>query len=193
MLFGCPGAGKGTQRELLKRHFELRGIPCQTIDVGRYLRGITKRYQDAKIIGSLSQMMERGDPVPAAFPVSALIKATLKIKNEECGCIITDGIGRRLHEVEIAIELLLEIPQSQINAVVLDISQDEVKNRLICRGRMDDQDHAIDKRINLYESKEGTQAAIRYLCEHPSVRVHRVSGTEKPKIVFGSILKCLNI
>ena len=194
MLFGNPGAGKGTQKEKLKNFFRFQGILCRVIDVGSYLRNVVEEHRDARIVRPLLRMMERGDPVPAAFPINALIETALKIKNEECSCIITDGIGRRLREIKIAIELLLEIPQSQITAIVINVPEGVAKNRLFSRGRKDDQNNAITQRIGLYyDAEEGTQAAIHYLRGHPSIEVYEVCGSEDPETVHKNILECLSI
>ena len=149
VLFGPPGAGKGTQANLLIEKYNL--IHLSTGDI---LRGeISERTPlglEAKSI------MDRGDLVPDEV-VIGMIASKLE-KNPNTNGFIFDGFPRTTAQAE-ALDNLLKRKESSINIMLsLKVEEKELISRLLERGkdsgRADDQNEKIiANRINEYNTK----------------------------------------
>lgn len=149
VLFGPPGAGKGTQSNLLIERYNL--VHLSTGDI---LRGeISKRTalgMEAK------KLMERGDLVPDEV-VIGMISSKLDNTPDANGFIF-DGFPRTAAQAK-ALDNLLEEKETSISAMLsLQVEDEELIRRLLSRGknsgRVDDQDeNIIANRINEYNNK----------------------------------------
>ena len=149
VLFGPPGAGKGTQSNLLIERYNLVHL-----STGNILRGeISKRTalgMEAK------KLMERGDLVPDEV-VIGMISSKLD-NNPDANGFIFDGFPRTATQAK-ALDNLLEEKKTSISAMLsLQVEDEELIRRLLSRGknsgRVDDQDeNIIANRINEYNNK----------------------------------------
>ena len=138
VLFGPPGAGKGTQAEVLKVKYQL--VHISTGDVFRY--NIKNQTQ----LGTLAKSyMDKGHLVPDGVTIK-MLKAEVE-KNPEANGFVFDGFPRTAAQAE-ALAILMEEKSSQINAMVaLEVDDEILVGRLLERGktssRADDADEAI--------------------------------------------------
>lgn len=149
VLFGPPGAGKGTQSEKIIENFGLKHI--STGDLFR------KHLGEGTELGKKAQgYMDNGKLVPDEV-VIGMVEDFLAANTEAKGFIF-DGFPRTVAQAE-ALDLLLEKHDTAINAMLmLDVPQDELKRRLLERGktsgRADDQnEEKINVRIQEYLNK----------------------------------------
>ncbi|MDX5585813.1 MAG: adenylate kinase [Aureibaculum sp.] len=149
VLFGPPGAGKGTQAEVLKEKFNL--IHISTGDVFRFnIKNETKLGMLAK------SYMDKGDLVPDKVTID-MLKAEVD-KNPNANGFIFDGFPRTESQA-IALDDFLHEKGNTINGMVaLEVSEDLLVARLLKRGetsgRPDDQDeNKIRNRFSEYENK----------------------------------------
>jgi adenylate kinase len=149
VLFGKPGAGKGTQAEFLKEKYNLKHI--STGDVFRY------NIKNGTALGTLAKSyMDKGDLVPDEVTIKMLREEVEK--NPEADGFIFDGFPRTAAQAE-ALDNLLESKDMGINATIALEANDEVLiERLLERGkisgRSDDQDVAkIRNRFEEYNQK----------------------------------------
>lgn len=149
VLFGPPGAGKGTQASLLKEKYDL--VHISTGDVFRYnIKNETK-------LGLLAKtFMDRGDLVPDEVTIN-MLKAEVE-KNEGANGFIFDGFPRTQSQAE-ALDRFLAEKETAINGMVaLEVPEDLLVERLLERGktsgRTDDTDETkIRNRFNEYNTK----------------------------------------
>ena len=149
VLFGPPGAGKGTQATLLKDKYNL--VHISTGDVFRYnIKNETK-------LGVLAKTyMDKGDLVPDKVTID-MLKAEVE-KNTEANGFIFDGFPRTQSQAE-ALDAFLGEKGAQINGMVaLEVPEDLLVARLLERGktsgRTDDTDESkIRNRFNEYNTK----------------------------------------
>lgn len=149
VLFGPPGAGKGTQSEKLIAKYNL--VHLSTGDIFRTnIKGETE-------LGKLAQSyMDDGKLVPDEVTID-MLAAELEKKPDAKGFIF-DGFPRTQAQAA-ALDKLLESRNSGITLMLaLEVGEEELKQRLLLRGkasgRADDQDeNIIQKRIDEYNSK----------------------------------------
>lgn len=168
VLFGPPGAGKGTQAEFLIEKFNL--IHLSTGDLLRNeITAGTKLGLEAK------SFMDKGELVPDEV-VIGMIKVKLETVKDADGFIF-DGFPRTVDQAK-ALDILLNGNGTPISGMLcLDVEKQELINRLLSRGkvsgRADDQDSTIiENRINVYNLK--TRPIIEYY--KPQGKYFRIDG-----------------
>ena len=149
VLFGPPGAGKGTQAEFLIRDLGL--IHLSTGDLLRSeIAASTSLGLEAK------NFMDKGELVPDDV-VIGMIKNKLQ-ENQNAKGFIFDGFPRTVAQAE-ALDIALEDLDVPVSGMLsLEVEKEELIARLLSRGaisgRSDDQDPAvIENRIQVYEEK----------------------------------------
>tara|TARA_Y100001934_G_C12345391_1_gene772487 strand:+ start:1846 stop:2418 length:573 start_codon:yes stop_codon:yes gene_type:complete len=146
VLFGPPGAGKGTQSEKLIEQYQLKHL--STGDIFRAnIKGETE-------LGLLAKSyIDKGDLVPDEVTIN-MLKSELE-KAPDAKGFIFDGFPRTTPQAE-ALDQLLESRGTQISIMLaLEVEENELKDRLMERGktsgRSDDTNPAIiQARIDNY-------------------------------------------
>jgi len=149
VLFGPPGAGKGTQATFLKEMYNL--VHISTGDVFRF------NIKNATELGLLAKKyMDEGDLVPDEVTIN-MLKAEVE-KNTDAQGFIFDGFPRTQSQAE-ALDAFLGDKGEQINAMIaLEVPENLLVERLLERGktsgRTDDIDETkIRNRFNEYNTK----------------------------------------
>ena len=156
VLFGKPGAGKGTQAEFLKEKYNLTHI--STGDVFRYnLKNGTELGKQAKVF------MDRAELVPDSITIDML--ADEVEKNMDKAGFLFDGFPRTIQQAEALEALLKEKNIRFVGTIGLEANDDVLVQRIIERGktsgRADDQDEKII-RSRYEEYNEKTAPLIDY-------------------------------
>ncbi|MAZ26365.1 MAG: adenylate kinase [Cytophagaceae bacterium] len=146
VLFGPPGAGKGTQASILKEEYNL--VHISTGDVFRY------NIKNATELGTLAKSyMDKGQLVPDEVTIK-MLSAEVD-KNADAKGFIFDGFPRTTAQAE-ALDVLLEEKGTQVSAMVaLEVDDEVLVQRLLERGktsgRKDDaNEQVIRDRIKVY-------------------------------------------
>lgn len=149
VLFGPPGAGKGTQSERLIEKYHL--VHLSTGDVFRAnIKGETE-------LGVLAKsFMDKGQLVPDEVTINMLRSEVLK--HPDSKGFIFDGFPRTNAQAE-ALDSFLNALNTSISVMLaLEVEENELKERLKKRaeisGRIDDANpEVIQNRINVYQSE----------------------------------------
>jgi adenylate kinase len=149
VLFGPPGAGKGTQAEFLKTKYDL--VHISTGDVFRY------NIKNETELGLLAKSyMDNGDLVPDEVTID-MLKAEVN-DNPDANGFIFDGFPRTESQAESLDTFLAQKNTGISGMIALEVPENLLVERLLNRGktsgRADDQDEAkIRNRFNEYQSK----------------------------------------
>lgn len=148
ILFGPPGAGKGTQAQRLVRE---RGMV--QLSTGDMLRAA--RASGSPLGREVAEIMDSGRLVPDAC-VIALIEERLP-ETEAAGGAIFDGFPRTVAQAE-ALDAMLDRRGAQIDAVVRllvdeDALLDRITGRFAQQGRPDDDPIVFKTRLQAYNDQ----------------------------------------
>lgn len=155
VIFGPPGAGKGTQSLKLKEKFDLVHI-----STGDVFRALDPESDLAKLAKSYS---DKGNLVPDEITIKILENEVQKYP--DANGVIYDGFPRTEAQAE-ALDAFLAGKGSSITmALALEVAEDELrerlKNRALDSGRPDDADPAIiQNRIDVYNAQTAPVAGF---------------------------------
>jgi adenylate kinase len=149
VLFGAPGAGKGTQADFLIEKFNL--IHLSTGDLLRsQIAAKTELGMEAK------SLIDKGCLASDSIVIE-MIKAKLQ-ENTNANGYIFDGFPRTVEQA-LALDIMLEEIDTSVSGMLcLCVDEEELINRILFRGktsgRSDDQDVSIiQNRIKVYHEK----------------------------------------
>jgi len=174
VLFGPPGAGKGTQSAKIKEKYNL--IHLSTGDLLR------AEIKDGTALGMQAKaLMDKGELVPDAI-VIGMIAEKLKANAQAAGFIF-DGFPRTVAQA-VALDALLNGNGTPISGMVaLEVDKEELTQRILKRGetsgRADDQNEdLIRTRVSEYEQKTAPVAG-HYKAQNKYVAINGVGEIEE--------------
>lgn len=172
VLFGPPGAGKGTQSQKLIDKYQLKHI-----STGDIFRSHISNQTD--LGKQVSQLIADGELVPDSITIAMLEEEI--VNNPEAKGFIFDGFPRTVAQAE-ALDAFLNNKGQQITGVIaLDVTEEELKERIAKRkaisNRADDDSEKLKRRIEEYYGK--TIHVLPYYEQQNKVqRVNGIGGVE---------------
>lgn len=179
ILFGPPGAGKGTQATTLVKNFNLHHI-----STGALLR---KEIAAGTELGKLAQsLIDDGNLVPDDIVVKMILSEFSRIT--DVNGFLLDGFPRTVSQAEILDELLSDKGEEVTAVISIMIPDETIKKRIRHRaeieGRKDDaSEETINNRISTYHNQ--TEPLIEYYSR--SQKYNEVDGTGTIEQVAESI------
>ncbi|MFC1651321.1 adenylate kinase [Candidatus Latescibacterota bacterium] len=145
VLLGGPGAGKGTQADKLKQHFDVPHI-----STGEVLRDARSAGTELGI--KAGEFMDAGKLLPDDI-ILGIIDEKLGMPSMKNGFLF-DGFPRTMVQAE-GLDKMLESRGESLDAVVsIEVPDEVVTGRLLKRaeieGRADDNSETIGNRIKIY-------------------------------------------
>lgn len=153
ILFGPPGAGKGTQAKLIQKKFN---IP--QLSTGEMFRNAIKNQ--TPLGKKVKSIMDEGKLVPDDTVVD-LVEEALDKPEFENGYIL-DGFPRTVPQAE-AFDTLLKQHKKKLHSFLsLEVPEDELMRRILSRkeGRSDDTPEKVKTRLEVYNDE--TSPVLNY-------------------------------
>lgn len=185
VIFGAPGAGKGTQSDKLIEKYGLGHI-----STGDVLR---KEIKNGTELGQTAKgYIDNGQLIPDDLMVSILASVYDGFGKEHAG-VIFDGFPRTIPQAE-ALKKMLAERGHQIDAMIeLSVPEDELMARLLNRGKLtgrsDDNEETIKKRLDVYHNQ--TAPLIDWY-ENEGIH-HHVEGLGTVDEIFGRICAVVDV
>jgi adenylate kinase len=142
LLIGAPGAGKGTQAELLAKRFGITHISS-----GDLLR---QHVKDQTSLGQkIKSYVDNGDLVPDGVVMDMLRKPV--VAAAKAGGYVLDGFPRTVEQAKASFPTAHALGIEVQAAVHLDVPREELVRRLLSRQRgSDDTKEVIEHRLQVY-------------------------------------------
>jgi len=184
ILFGPPGAGKGTQAKYL-----VNRLNAFQISTGDMLRDEIKK--DTEIGKKIINDMNHGKFVNDEI-VNELIKKVI-FDTQKKDKLIFDGYPRSLSQAK-NLESLLDSSKQKINFIFfLNVDKDtiikRIEKRKILEKRLDDDLNTILKRYDTY--METTRPVLDFYSKNPDF--HELDGTEEIDKITSKIDSFINV
>jgi adenylate kinase len=175
VLLGPPGSGKGTQAERL--HAALGFAQLATGDLLR-----AARKEDTELGRRAGEYMDRGDLVPNEV-IDEMIRDALADLDAEP--VLLDGYPRTVPQAEALEETLGERGRELTAAVLIDVPDDLVAERIMGRGqgRSDDDPETVRERLQVYHRL--TEPLVSFYEARGLLR--RVDGARDPDAVEADV------
>lgn len=181
VLFGPPGAGKGTQASKISAHYNISHL-----STGDIFRNAIKN--ETPLGKEVKSILDSGELVPDQTVVD-LVAEELKKESYKSGYIL-DGFPRTVAQAE-AFDSLLEKQNDSIDAFIsLNVPEDELIKRILSRGedRSDDTEEGVKRRLQVYH--EETRPVKEYY--EKSGVVFNIEGVGSVEEIFGRIKSVLD-
>lgn len=180
VIFGLPGGGKGTQGDLLTKRFHYHKM-----STGELLR------QQVKLNTSLGKIakahMDTGNLIPDDLIIAFVREQVASLGPETS--LLFDGFPRTIRQND-ALEKMLSSLNRRIGGVIfLNAPEDVVVQRMLARGRTDDSEQAIRRRIHSYH--RATKQLLEYYCERGLI--NEVDGVGTPEEVHDRIVASVSL
>jgi len=147
ILFGPPGAGKGTQANFITKKYNVAHI-----STGDVLREAVKNKTEVGL--HAKSFMDKGELVPDSVVIE-IIKQKLTSLNDMK--FMLDGFPRTVPQAEALDKMLGELGVNLDVVVFLDVNDEEVVQRIMKRqeleNRQDDTEDVLRNRLNVYRDQ----------------------------------------
>ena len=169
ILFGPPGAGKGTQAKLICEKYFLNHL-----STGDLLRKESSKETSLGI--QIKNTINDGKLVSNETTIELIKQFIHENKNNKKGFLF-DGFPRNKKQAELLDHLMVSINEKILCVILLNVNEDVLKERIMNRstteGRSDDNLETLSKRLHTYSSE--TEPLIEYYSSQNLVR--KVLGT----------------
>ncbi|WP_019508907.1 adenylate kinase [Pleurocapsa sp. PCC 7319] len=141
IFLGPPGAGKGTQAQILSENHQIPHV-----STGDILRSAVA--QQTPLGKQAQDYMNRGELVPDVLILN-LIQDRLSYEDAVSGWIL-DGFPRNVNQAAFLEDLLAKLEQNADCVLNLEVPDEVLVGRLLARKRKDDNESTIRRRLEVY-------------------------------------------
>ena len=180
IFIGAPGVGKGTQSALIEKDYSISHIATgdmlrENIANGTELGKTAKSY------------MDKGELVPDSLVIDMLKE---RIKKDDCkNGFMLDGFPRTIEQAK-ELSNILENLNYKISAVIdIFASEEVILDRLLKRGRADDNEETIKNRLKVFENQ--SKPVLDYY--NDKAKIIKIESVGTPEEVYAKIKKELDI
>ena len=173
IFFGPSGSGKGTQAKLLQEELKKRDPDRKIlyIETGQRFRDLA--LGDSFTSKEIKKVVENGGLLPEFLPIWLWTSIMMeKMKGDEH--LFMDGLSRQSKEAPILDSAVKFYKRENPTVISINVSDEWAIARLKDRGRSDDTDEDIKKRLDWYH--KNVVPAIEYFKNNPYYKFISISG-----------------
>jgi len=185
IFFGPSGSGKGTQARCLQDEIKKRDPDRNIlyIETGQKFRELAEN--DSFTAQKMKNILETGNLAPVFLPI--WVWAGIMIENVTGDeHLFLDGMSRRLVEANVLDSALKFYKRTNPIVISIEVSDEWATKLLKGRGRSDDTDEEIKKRLGWY--RENTVPAIEYFKNDSDYRFISINGEQTIEEVHQDIM-----
>lgn len=179
IFLGPPGAGKGTQAQVLAENYQIPHI-----STGDILRAAVANQ--TPLGKQAKDYMNRGELVPDAL-ILDLIQDRLSYDDTVNGWIL-DGFPRNVNQAAFLEKLLDKLDQNADSVLNLEVPDEVLVTRLLARQRKDDNEETIRRRLEVYH--QDTVPVIDFYQQRETLKT--IDGNQEMETVTKSLSKAVS-
>lgn len=186
IFFGPSGSGKGTQAKLLQEEIKKRDPERNIlyIETGQKFRELAQG--DSFTAQEIKKVIENGGLLPEFLPIWVWTGIMIEnIKGDEH--IFTDGLSRQPKEAPVLDSAIRFYKRANPMVISIEVSDEWATKLLKNRGRNDDTDEEIKKRLTWYH--ENVRPAIEYFKNNDYYQFIAIDGEHTIEEVHAEILE----
>lgn len=190
VFFGIVGSGKGTQIELLQKYIKEKNSNARVVSIypGSEFR---KLVSSGSYTGQLVKAtLDQGWLQPNFITISLFTNMLISSLEPDSHLII-DGFPRTTTQSEVLEAAMDFYKRENIKIIYIKVDKDEAIKRMKLRGRSDDTDEGIAKRIDEYVNN--VVPAMLYFEEKNEYSIHTINGEQSVEDVHAELIKTLGI
>jgi len=191
IFVGRSGSGKGTQLELLKTFLseKYKDTNIKSVVMGDIFRSFFKKDGYVQNIAR-NISMNKGKFQPDFITNSLFVEGALDVVDEN-STLFFDGYPRNINQLGVIKELLAYIKRDDVIVLNIEVARDIVKERMLLRARGDDNENAIENRLNEYD--KFIIPMIESLKLDTSLKYVEINGENSKDDVHDEIIKKINL
>lgn len=184
IFIGRSGCGKGTQVELFKKNLEEKTrAKTLYVETGAFFREFIK---GDGYTGTLTkEVLNTGGLMPESFVIGLWVSYLMKNFTGKENMIF-DGAPRKLQEAILLDGTLNFYNIKNYKIIYVNVSRDWATKRLFARGRKDDTEEGINKRMNWFEND--VMPCIDYFKQNVNCEVYEINGEQSIEDVHKEII-----
>lgn len=185
IFFGRSGCGKGTQAKLLTKYLdETTDRKTLYVETGARFREFADDANN--FTSSLTrEVMAEGKLMPEFLPIWVWADALVRgFTGEEH--LVLDGLSRRAHEAPILHAALSFYKREHPFVVYINVSRERAFDMLKKRGRGDDTDDSINRRLDWFD--ENVLPAIKYFQNNSYFQFIEINGEQTIEEVHAELM-----
>lgn len=189
IFFGKSGSGKGTQARLLVQYLEeSTEQKVVYIETGTQFREFIRG--DTTTAAKVKNVIDKGELVPEFIPIWMWSDALLReVTGKEY--IVFDGVARRPSESPVLDSAMRFYGYDPVRIINIDVSDEWAREMMMGRGRKDDTEDEIKKRLAWYE--HDVVVAMRYFKDNSLYNFVNVNGEQSIKDVHEDIVRMVDV
>lgn len=188
VFMGRSGCGKGTQAKLLMEHLakESPEHSVYYLETGQKFRDFLNAPYHASVLAK--KIMDAGERQPdflAIYMWSHLLVENMKGDEH----LVLDGTPRSLVEAQALGTALSFFNRADARIIHINISREQAEERLRARGRGDDAESGIQKRLDWFD--RDVVPALEYYRAHPEYHFFEINGEQSVEAVNAELMRAI--